>query len=207
MTSIDDLDLQATIINRVLKRTLPEKAQLSKDAKIAFKKAATVFISYLSATAQEFCTKGNVKTVSAKHIFSALTDIGFEEIVPDMKQLFNCMFLSWKTNFTVLAYQIKNKQKKTRRDLVKEVDAMNDELEGEDMDEHEEDTMLDDAVQEDEEDTMLDDTMQEEEKDNIQEEKEEIKDEEEGDSSLKRKEHFDEMGIDKAIKTSHPTPV
>jgi hypothetical protein len=52
---------------------------VQKDAKLAFGKVSTVFISYLSAFAVEIAKNNGQKTVNSNHIEAALEKIGFGE--------------------------------------------------------------------------------------------------------------------------------
>ncbi|KAJ3090064.1 DNA polymerase epsilon subunit 3 [Quaeritorhiza haematococci] len=84
--SVEDLELPRTIINRVVKNALPENVLLQKDAKSALAKACTVFINYLTATANDLARQHNQKTVVASHIFNALETIEFDDFLPDLQQ-------------------------------------------------------------------------------------------------------------------------
>jgi DNA polymerase epsilon subunit 3 len=79
MTSIDDFELPKACIMRVIKAALPDNALVNKEAKIVMTKSATVFINYLTATANEFTRSTNKKILSASDIFSALETLEFDE--------------------------------------------------------------------------------------------------------------------------------
>lgn len=59
---------------------------MQKDAKLAFSKAATVFVSFLSAVSAEECRQVNGKTLSAAHIEAGLEAIGFGEWREEVKR-------------------------------------------------------------------------------------------------------------------------
>ena len=48
-----DYELPQASINRIIKNKLPESAQVGKEAKTAFSKAAGIFILYLTAAAND----------------------------------------------------------------------------------------------------------------------------------------------------------
>ncbi|KAI9106216.1 histone-fold-containing protein [Phlyctochytrium arcticum] len=85
MTSIDDLDLPRSILNRVIKNSLPEGAQVQKEAKAAMTKACTVFINYLTAAALDVTKQNDRKSLNANDILKALTILEFDAFLPTVK--------------------------------------------------------------------------------------------------------------------------
>ena len=84
--SIEDFELPKTIINRVLKSSLPEGALFQKDAKLAFSKSGTVFINFITALAQDLAKQANLKTLTPEMIYKALELSDFEHLVPKVKE-------------------------------------------------------------------------------------------------------------------------
>lgn len=81
----EDLSLPASVVARIIKDALPEGVNVSKEARTAIGKAASVFILYATACANNFALKNKRKTLSAGDVFSALQDMEFEEFVPELK--------------------------------------------------------------------------------------------------------------------------
>ncbi|KAJ9058996.1 hypothetical protein DSO57_1006769 [Entomophthora muscae] len=54
---LDDIEISSLLAFKTAKEVLPENIKFLKDSKHALGRAATVFISYLSATAQDFFFK------------------------------------------------------------------------------------------------------------------------------------------------------
>ena len=70
--SDQDLLLPRTLLSRLARGVLPPNTSISKDALLALTKAASVFISHLSSTADELTTK---KTIAPQEVLSALEEI------------------------------------------------------------------------------------------------------------------------------------
>ncbi|KAI8846993.1 histone-fold-containing protein [Chytridium lagenaria] len=86
MATIDDLGMPKAITARVIKTALPPQGQCNKDAKSAMTRACTVFISYITASANDCAKSGNHKTISSANIYDALRSNGFEEFIPKLKK-------------------------------------------------------------------------------------------------------------------------
>ncbi len=86
MTGIDELELPRAMIARIVKSALPDGALLQKDAKNAISKMATIFISYLTATAIDVAAVAKHKTLSTEDILQALTILDFERFVPNLRE-------------------------------------------------------------------------------------------------------------------------
>ena len=65
---------------------LPDGVSVAKDAKLAFAKAATVFVQFLTATANDFAKSCNRTTVAANHILGAIDEIDFKEFKEPLEQ-------------------------------------------------------------------------------------------------------------------------
>ncbi|KAG2179406.1 hypothetical protein INT44_006252 [Umbelopsis vinacea] len=101
-TSIDDNELPKANVTRILKHALPASTALQKDAKLAISKASTVFINYLSATANDIAKSANHKTITAPDVFKALEVLELEDFVPKLQEAFT-------------AYQQLQQEKKSRK--------------------------------------------------------------------------------------------
>ncbi|XP_064395343.1 DNA polymerase epsilon subunit 3-like [Halichondria panicea] len=81
----EDLSLPASVVTRIVKEALPEGVNISKEARTAIGKAASVFILYSTACANNFALKSKRKTLNAADVFSALEDMEFEHFAPELK--------------------------------------------------------------------------------------------------------------------------
>ncbi|KAJ2508468.1 hypothetical protein GGI11_006078 [Coemansia sp. RSA 2049] len=80
-TTIDDLDYPKAVITRLIKGSLPDSIAVQKEARQAVTKAATVFVSYIAATANDCAREGGHKTVMASDVFKALEAVGLADFI------------------------------------------------------------------------------------------------------------------------------
>ena len=73
-----DLLLPRTLTSRLARGILPPNTSIQKDALLALTKSATVFISYLAATANEQSTK---KTIGPNDVLAALREMELGQIM------------------------------------------------------------------------------------------------------------------------------
>ncbi|KAJ2846727.1 hypothetical protein GGI22_006169, partial [Coemansia erecta] len=69
------------VIMRLIKGSLPENIAIQKEARQAVTKAASVFVSYLAATANDCAREGGHKTIMASDVFKALEAVGLADFV------------------------------------------------------------------------------------------------------------------------------
>jgi DNA polymerase epsilon subunit 3 len=81
------LDLPMASVNRAIKAAAIDNVIIAKDAKSAFCKAASVFILYLTATANDLCKKDKRSTINEKDVLRALEEIEFGEFATPAKEL------------------------------------------------------------------------------------------------------------------------
>ncbi|KAF0688536.1 Aste57867_19851 [Aphanomyces stellatus] len=74
-------DLPLVSVTRVAKKALPDKANLSKEAKETVQAAAAVFVLYLTSAAGEECKMKKRQTMSAKDVIKALHDVDMEMLI------------------------------------------------------------------------------------------------------------------------------
>lgn len=79
---LDEWQLPLSIIQRVVKERLPEGTTISKDAKSAMARIATVFINYLSINAFDASVSKNRKTLSGSSIEQALIATRLDFLLP-----------------------------------------------------------------------------------------------------------------------------
>jgi len=82
----EDLNLPLAVVSRIIKDSLPENINVSKEARQAISKAASVFVLYATSCANNFALKGKRKTLAATDIFQAMEEMEFERFVPELKK-------------------------------------------------------------------------------------------------------------------------
>ncbi|KAI9245428.1 histone-fold-containing protein [Sporodiniella umbellata] len=84
--SIEEFELPKTVVARVLKSFLPEGTNLSKEARVAANKAATVFVSYLASVSNDVAKSANHKTVAASDVLKALEIVELDNLIDPLKE-------------------------------------------------------------------------------------------------------------------------
>ena len=84
-----EFGLPVASITRIVKSRLPDGVQVGKDAKLAFSKAAGIFVLYLTACAGDICRDSKRSTVSVSDVFAALEEIEFEEYKEPLRVFLN----------------------------------------------------------------------------------------------------------------------
>ncbi|KAK2719896.1 DNA polymerase epsilon subunit 3-like [Artemia franciscana] len=74
----EDLNLPAAIVARLVKDALPEGINVSKEARAAIARAASVFILYTTSCSNNVATKAGRKTLLGPDVIQAMTDMDFE---------------------------------------------------------------------------------------------------------------------------------
>ncbi|CDR88510.1 related to dna polymerase epsilon p17 subunit [Sporisorium scitamineum] len=86
LKGIESFELPRSNIIKCAKSDIPDSVQLRKEVQQALVKSATVFISYLTATAHDNATKKKGKIITAQHVLDAVRQIDFgEEDLVEMK--------------------------------------------------------------------------------------------------------------------------
>ncbi|KAH0565574.1 hypothetical protein GP486_001024 [Trichoglossum hirsutum] len=83
--NVEDYNLPRTIVQRLAKGVLPANTQIQKDALLAMSKSATVFVSYLTAYANENAMKAHKRTIQPKDVLDALSELEFEAFLPRLE--------------------------------------------------------------------------------------------------------------------------
>ncbi|XP_022234866.1 DNA polymerase epsilon subunit 3 [Drosophila obscura] len=83
---IEDLNLPNAVIARLIKEALPDGANVSKEARAAIARAASVFAIFVTSSSTALAHKQNHKTITAKDIMQTLTELDFESFVPSLSQ-------------------------------------------------------------------------------------------------------------------------
>ncbi|CAO1318239.1 unnamed protein product [Diamesa tonsa] len=82
---IEDLNLPLAVISRLVKDALPAGAVVSKEAKMAITRAASVFVLFLTSASTEITTGAGQKIVSQSHVMAALKDVEFGHFEADLQ--------------------------------------------------------------------------------------------------------------------------
>uniref|UniRef100_A0A1E1WZB4 DNA polymerase epsilon subunit 3 n=1 Tax=Amblyomma aureolatum TaxID=187763 RepID=A0A1E1WZB4_9ACAR len=77
----EDLNLPLSVVTRIVKDALPDGVNVSKEARAALAKAASVFVLYTTSCANNFAMKGKRKTVTGADIISAMEEMEFESFI------------------------------------------------------------------------------------------------------------------------------
>ncbi|KAJ1931148.1 hypothetical protein FBU59_006815 [Linderina macrospora] len=85
MSTIEDLEFPKAVLARIIKGTMPENVSIQKEARHAVTRAATVFVSYLAATANDCARESGHKTIMANDVFKALEAVGLTDFVDKLK--------------------------------------------------------------------------------------------------------------------------
>lgn len=102
MASEGQLDLPKGVVKRIVEEKLAgisdagKDVQLNKEALLAFAESAKVFISYVTAAANDVCKEKKRQTLSADDVFAALDELEFQELVPQLKEAFEAYKQSTK---------------------------------------------------------------------------------------------------------------
>lgn len=83
---LEDLNLPNAVVTRIIKEALPDGVTVGKDARTAVAKAASIFILYLTSSANIIAKKGNRKTISGQDVIQAMVDIEFDQFVDPLQE-------------------------------------------------------------------------------------------------------------------------
>ncbi|CAB0020153.1 unnamed protein product [Nesidiocoris tenuis] len=78
---VEDLNLPLSVITRIVKDSLPNGTNVSKEARTALARAASVFILYITSTANDIATKSSRKTINTNDVLKALEETEFDEFM------------------------------------------------------------------------------------------------------------------------------
>jgi MAF protein len=79
-------DLPKAVVNRIVKTCLPANVQVAKEAREALVASGRIWISYVTAAANDFCKQSNRSTLSAEDVLAALDELDFDEFIEHVKQ-------------------------------------------------------------------------------------------------------------------------
>lgn len=82
----EDLNLPTAVVSRIVKEALPEGVNVSKEAKAAISKAASVFVLFATSCANNFAMKAKRKTLTGQDVLAAMEDMEFEKFIEPLKE-------------------------------------------------------------------------------------------------------------------------
>ncbi|XP_078282080.1 DNA polymerase epsilon subunit 3 [Rhinoraja longicauda] len=81
----EDLNLPNAVITRIIKEALPDGVNVSKEARSAISRAASVFVLYATSCANNFAMKSKRKTLSAADVLAAMEEMEFDRFITPLK--------------------------------------------------------------------------------------------------------------------------
>jgi len=75
-----DFEPPLSVVNRVLKESLPVNVLLTRDARSAFARAAGIFICYVTHCANDIAQASKRSTISAADVMGALRELDLQEL-------------------------------------------------------------------------------------------------------------------------------
>ncbi|KAK6195329.1 hypothetical protein SNE40_000785 [Patella caerulea] len=82
----EDLNLPNAVVTRIIKEAIPDGVNVSKEARLAISKAASVFVLYATSCSNNFALKAKRKTINAADVISAMEDMEFEQFVEPLQE-------------------------------------------------------------------------------------------------------------------------
>ncbi|XP_047073536.1 nuclear transcription factor Y subunit B-11-like [Lolium rigidum] len=76
-------------VSRIMKRSLPANAKISKEAKETVQECVSEFISFVTGEASDKCQREKRKTINGDDLLWAMTTLGFEAYVAPLKAYLN----------------------------------------------------------------------------------------------------------------------
>ncbi|KAG0353017.1 Nuclear transcription factor Y subunit B-3 [Podila minutissima] len=76
-------------VARIMKKSLPENAKISKDAKEVVQGCVSEFITFITSEAGQRCQQENRKTVNGDDILFAMKALGFENYATVLQEYLN----------------------------------------------------------------------------------------------------------------------
>uniref|UniRef100_A0ABI7XYL2 DNA polymerase epsilon subunit 3 n=1 Tax=Felis catus TaxID=9685 RepID=A0ABI7XYL2_FELCA len=119
----------------IIKEALPDGVNISKEARSAISRAASVFVLYATSCANNFAMKGKRKTLNASDVLSAMEEMEFQRFVTPLKEALEAYRREQKGKKEASEQKKKDKDKKTDSE---EQDKSRDEDNDEDEDRLEE---------------------------------------------------------------------
>jgi len=81
----EDLNLPNAVVGRIIKEALPTGVIVSKDARLAISKAASVFVLYATSCANNVAMQSKRKTITGSDVIKAMSEMEFDRFVEPLE--------------------------------------------------------------------------------------------------------------------------
>ncbi|XP_022321046.1 DNA polymerase epsilon subunit 3-like [Crassostrea virginica] len=143
----EDLNLPNAVVTRIIKDAIPDGVNVSKEARLAISKAASVFVLYATSCSNNFAMKAKRKTINANDVISAMDEMEFDQFEDPLKQCLDAYRSEQKNKKEA------NEKKKKEKEESQTVEEVMEEVEEDDDDGNDGDNEKDeDFVADEEED-------------------------------------------------------
>ncbi|KAM9327036.1 DNA polymerase epsilon subunit 3 [Gastrophryne carolinensis] len=140
----EDLNLPNAVVTRIIKEALPEGVNVSKEARSAIARAASVFVLYATSCANTFAMKQKRKTLNVNDVMSAIEEMEFQRFLTPLKEALEAYRREQKGKKEATEQKKKDKDKKAEAEEEKNPEE-------ETVEEQEEEKMEEEEVVEEEE--------------------------------------------------------
>lgn len=82
----EDLNLPNAVVGRIIKEALPDGVNVSKEARQAIARAASVFVLYATSQANNIAQKNKRKTLAGKDVLQAMDDMELEQFIEPLTE-------------------------------------------------------------------------------------------------------------------------
>lgn len=120
----EDLNLPTAVVGRLIKEVLPEGINISKEARAAISKSASVFVLYATSCANVLAMKHKRKTLTAHDVLDAMDEMEFESFIEPLKEGLEVFKREQKGKKD--AAELKRKQKETEKKVREEGEVVNE---------------------------------------------------------------------------------
>uniref|UniRef100_A0A1B6FF89 DNA polymerase epsilon subunit 3 n=1 Tax=Cuerna arida TaxID=1464854 RepID=A0A1B6FF89_9HEMI len=83
---LEDLNLPIAVVARLVKEGLPEGVSVTKEAKTAVARAASVFVLYITSSANTIAMRNKRKTINSDDVLQAVVDTEYEWLEDPLKE-------------------------------------------------------------------------------------------------------------------------
>lgn len=91
--TLEDLNLPQAVVARIIKDALPDGVNVSKEARLAIARAASVFVLYLTSCANDVATQHSRKTINGPDVIQAISDVELNMFIEPLKQSLEGMYI------------------------------------------------------------------------------------------------------------------
>ena len=72
-------------VAKLMKKAIPERGKIAKDAKETVQECVSEFISFITSEAAERCSQEKRKTINGEDILAAMSNLGFDNYIEPLK--------------------------------------------------------------------------------------------------------------------------